>query len=165
MPGKSIPQLALNSLWSSENIWWHRSRSTSAHVMTCYLMASSHHLNQCWLLVSEVLWLSSKAFISMFPRYYSVSFKIFIFKISAPSPRGQWLDAKRCPDQGSPRHNLDSTVTKPHHTISLVSLQTGTQFHMLSIGIYHTDVLNLDEFQTWSVWNHSVVFTTQWDKG
>ena len=31
-------------------------RSTFAQVMACFLIAPSHYINQCWLLISEVLW-------------------------------------------------------------------------------------------------------------
>ena len=48
----------LNSLWPSDTIWWHESRSTLALVMACCLMAPSHYLNQCWLIISEVIWLT-----------------------------------------------------------------------------------------------------------
>ena len=44
------------SLWPSDVIWWQGSRSTLAQVMACCLMATSHYLNQCWLIISEVLW-------------------------------------------------------------------------------------------------------------
>ena len=37
-------------------IWWYRSGSTLAQVMACCLTAPSHYLNQCWFLMSEVLW-------------------------------------------------------------------------------------------------------------
>ena len=37
-------------------IWRHGSRSTLAQVMACCLTALSHYLNQCWLMISEVLW-------------------------------------------------------------------------------------------------------------
>ena len=36
-------------------IWRHRSGSTLAQVMTCCLTAPSHYLNQCWLLIRQVL--------------------------------------------------------------------------------------------------------------
>ena len=39
----------INSLWSSDAIWWHRVGSTLAQVMACCLMVTSHHLNQYWL--------------------------------------------------------------------------------------------------------------------
>ena len=46
----------LNSLRPSDAIWRHRSMSTSAQVMAWCLMAPSHYLNQCWLMISGVLW-------------------------------------------------------------------------------------------------------------
>ena len=49
------------SLWSRDAIWWHGSRSTWARGMACWLMAPSHYVNQCWLLISEVLWHSHGA--------------------------------------------------------------------------------------------------------
>ena len=50
----------INSLWPGDTIWWHRSRSTLAQVMASCLMAPYHYyLNQCWLIISEVLWFSS----------------------------------------------------------------------------------------------------------
>ena len=45
----------LNSLWPSGTIWCWRSGSTLAQVMACCLMATSHYLSQCWLIISEVL--------------------------------------------------------------------------------------------------------------
>ena len=50
----------VNSLWPSDAIWWQRSGSTLAQVMACCLMASSHYLNQCWLIINKVVWHSSK---------------------------------------------------------------------------------------------------------
>ena len=44
----------INSLRPSDDIWWHRSLSTSAQVMACCLTAPSHYLNQCWLTISKV---------------------------------------------------------------------------------------------------------------
>ena len=46
----------VNSLWPSDAIWRHRSMSTLAQVMACCLTAPSHYLNQCWLMIREVLW-------------------------------------------------------------------------------------------------------------
>ena len=43
-----------NSLWPSDTIWRHRSESTLVQVLACCLTAPSHHLNQCWLIVSKV---------------------------------------------------------------------------------------------------------------
>ena len=36
-------------------------RATMAQVMACYRTASSHYLNQCWLLISVVLWHSPES--------------------------------------------------------------------------------------------------------
>ena len=55
-----IGQEWINSLWSSDAIWWQRSGSTVAQVMACCLTAPSHYLNQCWLIISEVQWHSYK---------------------------------------------------------------------------------------------------------
>ena len=46
----------INLLWPNYAIWRQRSGSTLPQVMACCLMAPSHYLNQCWLLISEVLW-------------------------------------------------------------------------------------------------------------
>ena len=40
-----------NSLWPSNTIWRLRSGSTLAQIMACCLMASSHYLNQSWLIM------------------------------------------------------------------------------------------------------------------
>ena len=46
----------LNSLWSSDAIWRHRSGTTLVHVMACCLTAPSHYMNQCWRIIRKVLW-------------------------------------------------------------------------------------------------------------
>ena len=51
-----MPQNLINSLWPSDTTWHHGSASTLAQVMACCLMAPSHHLNQCWLIISKVHW-------------------------------------------------------------------------------------------------------------
>ena len=50
----------VNSLGPSDTIWRGRSWSTMVQVMACCLMAPSHYLNQCWLIISKVLWHSSE---------------------------------------------------------------------------------------------------------
>ena len=50
----------VNSLGPSDAIWHWRSWSTLVQVMACCLMAPSHYLNQCWLIISQVLWHSSE---------------------------------------------------------------------------------------------------------
>ena len=51
----------INPLWRIDVIWRHRSGSTLAQVMAWCLTAPSHYLNQCWLLIIEVLWHSSES--------------------------------------------------------------------------------------------------------
>ena len=48
-PGKN--NCYLNSLWPSKAIWQHRTGSTLVQVMACCLLAPSHFLNQCWLII------------------------------------------------------------------------------------------------------------------
>ena len=50
-----------NSLWPTDAIWRHWCGYTLAQVMAWCLMAPSHYLNQCWLLMNEVLWYSSES--------------------------------------------------------------------------------------------------------
>ena len=45
------------------DIWCQRTGSTYDQLMPCCLTAPSHYLNQCWLIISEVLWPSAKGFI------------------------------------------------------------------------------------------------------
>ena len=47
------PMCYLNPFWSVDIIWWHTSTSILAQAMACYL-------NQCWLLISEIMWHSSE---------------------------------------------------------------------------------------------------------
>ena len=57
------------TLWPIDNIWWHRSGSTLAQVIACCLMAPSHYLNQCWLIIiSDVQWQSPRAISQEIPQ-------------------------------------------------------------------------------------------------
>ena len=57
-----------NSLRPSDAIWRPRTGSTLAQVMACCLTAPSHYLNQCWRIISKVLWCSCEVY---FTRYLS----------------------------------------------------------------------------------------------
>ena len=46
----------INLLRPSDAIWRQITRSTLAQVMACCLTAPSHYLNQCWLIISKVLY-------------------------------------------------------------------------------------------------------------
>ena len=83
-----------NSLWPNEAIWRHRSGSTLAQVMACCLTAPSRYLNQCWLIISEVLRHSPEGNNTgnaqdIYPWYEFENYELII---TAASPRGQWVD-------------------------------------------------------------------------
>ena len=84
---------SVNSLWPSDVIWRQGSSSTLAQVMACCLTAPSHYLNQCWLMISEVLWLSPDSnFIENAQDIYRRhEFEIHHFETVVKSPRGQWI--------------------------------------------------------------------------
>ena len=58
-----VPRVSFNSLRLSDAIRPQGTESTLAQVMACCLTAPSHYLNQCWLIISKVLWHSSKGII------------------------------------------------------------------------------------------------------
>ena len=81
----------LNSLRPSDAIWQQRSMSTLVQVMACCLMAPSHYLNQCWLIISGVKWRSSEVnFIRILKiQIHEVSLKIVLltsFPLFLPGP-------------------------------------------------------------------------------
>ena len=89
----------INSLRPSDAIWLHRSRSTLAQVMAWCLMAPSHYLNQCWLIINEVMWHSpennfARSALEFNP--YHV-FRDQTFEITTTSPKSQWINrTRRC---------------------------------------------------------------------
>ena len=58
-----LPLIVVILKLPSDTIWRQRSGSTLARVMACCLMAPSHYLNQCWLIISKALWHSSEGII------------------------------------------------------------------------------------------------------
>ena len=62
--------------------------------MACCLTAPSHYLNQCWLIISKVLWHSSEGIIMRRSEDTNQSNKIenCSFKMASRSPRGQWVN-------------------------------------------------------------------------
>ena len=84
-----------NSLWPSDVIWRHGStgRSTLAQVMACCLTAPSHYLNQCWLMISEVLWYSPDSHSTENTSYLLLKWVWnLLFETVVKSPRGQWVN-------------------------------------------------------------------------
>ena len=81
----------INSLWPSGTIRWQGNESTLAQVMACCLMAPSLYLNQCWLIITKVLWHSSEGIIMRRPEDTIQQNKIenYIFRTTFRSPRSQ----------------------------------------------------------------------------
>ena len=71
------------------------SGSTLAQIMACCLMAPSHYLNQCWLLISEVLWHlpESNSTVRAPATTLYDEFENYTFQIAATSPRRQWVNS------------------------------------------------------------------------
>ena len=69
----------INSLRSSGAIWRHNNWWTLVQVMACCLTAPSHYLSQCWLVIIR------------FVLYSAASHFKWRVKITATSPRGQWV--------------------------------------------------------------------------
>ena len=93
--------ISFNSLGPSDAICRWRSWSTLVQVMACCLTAPSHYLNQCWLIISKVLWHSSEdIIIRQFEETNQQSkTENYIFKVTLRSPRGQWV--KECQNMTS----------------------------------------------------------------
>ena len=83
----NLCHLIINSIWSTDVIWWHKSRSTLAWVMACCLMAPSHYLNQGWLLISKVPFIT----VSAQAINCIMNLKIILLKITATILRFQWV--------------------------------------------------------------------------
>ena len=79
-----------NSLRPGDVIWRHWSGLTLA----CCLMAPSHYLDQCLLIISAALWHSPKSHFTASDQATILhnEFENCTFKITATSPRGQWVN-------------------------------------------------------------------------
>ena len=84
----------IKSLWPSDAFWRHRSMSTMALVMACCLTAPSHYMNQCWLIISQVLWYSPKSNFIGIAEDINLGNKPdnYTYKIILASARGQWVN-------------------------------------------------------------------------
>ena len=90
MGKRDITRFEFNPLGPNDAMWRWRSWSTLVQVMVCCLTAPSHYLNQCWLIISKVLWHSSQHIIVRRFEDTNQKSKIedYIFKITLRSPRG-----------------------------------------------------------------------------
>ena len=101
------------SLWPNDTIWRHRFLSILAQIMACCLTAPSHYLNQCWFIISNLLWHSSESIIIQRSQYTNQINKNEnrIFKITSKSPGANELNKKWCLP---PPSNCSSVVS---HTL------------------------------------------------
>ena len=79
-----------NSQWLGGDIWWHTSGWTVAQVTAYCLTAPSHCPNQCWRIISKILCYSPESNFTQTLLFIIANLRII--KITATSPRGQWLE-------------------------------------------------------------------------
>ena len=84
---------SIKSLWPSDTRWWQRSGWTFVQLMAFCLMAPSRYMNQCWLIIREVLWYSPEGNYTgtaqdTHPWHQIYNYQ---FQITVTSPRGQWV--------------------------------------------------------------------------
>ena len=113
---------SVHSLGPGDAIWRHGTRSTLAQVMACCLLAPSHYLKQCWLIIGEVLWHSSQGIIltwcedtNQWNEIENCSFKMARFNI------------KMISYQHRKSHCRDETILRPsylHNGISYTGKMT-----------------------------------------
>ena len=72
-----------------------------AQVMACCLTAPSHYLNQCLLIISEVLWHSPEGNVTINAQdiYPCYELENYWSKIMATFPRGQWVNTSVTADE------------------------------------------------------------------
>ena len=87
-----------NSLGPGDAIWQQRSGSPLAQIMACCLMAPSHYLNQCWLIINEVLWhsLEDRFAGNAQDSYPWYEFDYYWTKITAAFSMGEWVKKAWC---------------------------------------------------------------------
>ena len=84
--------LYINSLWLRDDIWQHKSESTSAQVMAWCLMATSHHLNHGWHLINKVLWHSPENNFTLSAQGTTLYYEFGIY--ASTYPMGQWVNLR-----------------------------------------------------------------------
>ena len=87
-----------NSLWPSDATWQHKFGSTLGQIMACCLMAPSHYLNQCLLIISEVQWQSPDGIWPEIPQppITKISLKMTFLKFYSNLPGANKLVALNC---------------------------------------------------------------------
>ena len=106
--------------------------------MACCLMAPSHYLNQCWLIISKVLLLSCEGNCTRDAssiNHYNL-FENYMSKISFKFPRGQWVNSLKSTQHGI---TVTSTCTWSNDDLDLwqqmVSLGNRELHHRLNTNL------------------------------
>ena len=71
-------------------MWRQRSESTLVQVKTCHLAAPNHYLNQCWLLIKDVLWHSPESNFTISAWSPNMHWSLHLWNYH-PIPHGQWV--------------------------------------------------------------------------
>ena len=109
----------LNSLWPGYAIRRHRSVS----ILACCLTAPTCYLNQCWLIISEVQWLSSEGNLTRVSHPSVTKITSEITKIAFKFLDGQWVRLYALP------HNFALSNTYWKHHFEHFNLTVFTQFN------------------------------------
>ena len=89
---------------------WHRCESTVAQIMACCLMAQSHYLNWCWLIISTVHWLRAVSLEICQPSTIKINLKITQLKCTSNLPGdNELIDGKPLPEPVKTKMN--NTIT------------------------------------------------------
>ena len=141
--------LLINSLWPSDAIWQHRSGSTLVQVMACCLMAPSHYLNQCWLIISKVQWHSFEGNFTIDTSAINHwnYLENYLSKILFKSPRGQWVKAGT---QQTSFRCRSGILHDPIHLIWVVSCLISL-LHVLAIGCWDSPTTNIKALDWYTV--------------
>ena len=93
----NFPVMEKLTLWPRDAIRRQGAELTLVQVMACCLAAPSYYLNQCWLIISKVLWHSSEGIIIRRSEDTNQYIKIenYIFRIIFISSRGQGVNERK----------------------------------------------------------------------
>ena len=151
--------LLIAALW--RQIHW-RSWSTLVLVMACYIMAPNHYMNQCWIIISEVLWYSPEGnFTGNAQDIYYLSF-MWVWNWSIQGYRliswDKWVNSL-WPSNAMWRHRSGSTLaqvmacclTAPSHYLNQCWLVINgfCGIHMRTFAQGNSHIILKDDFENY----------------
>ena len=131
-------ECCFNSLGPINAMRHYRIWSTLVQVMTCCVKTPSHYLNQCWQIISEILWHSTEysftwtlivfvthELLKMF--LLDMSLKI-TYLILQQNPRNQWVNDQWTVSQMAPKiwHSGASRINNGENDLMLGNRPSGT---------------------------------------